>query len=116
MGLRSCLFALFIMVGACGVDSSPPDESAVDQQLTASEIDSSWFTDAAFTNQVGESDLLCSGGKYQTGQINTKYVARFTWPCSGAGGHKVTCYQYQQPSCTGCSGSYTVVACPAGLF
>lgn len=111
------LLPVFLALGACGVDNgAPPDESTTDQGLTANEIDSSWFTDAAFTNQVGETDLYCSGGKYQSGTINTKYVARFTWPCSGAGGEKTTCYEYEPPSCTGCAGSYTVVACPAYLF
>lgn len=109
MRLRTFL-PLLLAIGACGLDQSqpPPDESTTDQGLTANEIDSSWFTDAQFTNQVGESDLYCSGGKYQSGTINTKYVARFTYPCHGGAG-TATCYE-----ATGYG--WQVVTCPAWVF
>ncbi len=112
MGLRSrYLFASLLALAACGVEPpSAPEQSTTADPLTADEIDSSWFSDAQFTNPVGESDLLCSGGKYQWGQINTKYVARFTWPCNGAGGGTPTCYEYD-----GLSG-WKVVTCPAWVF
>lgn len=115
MSLRTTLFLVPLIAVGCGIDPEPSDESSVDQDLTASEIDSSWYSDAAFTNQVGESDLFCSAGKYQHGQIGSKYVIRFTWPCTGVG-HRVACYQYNQPWSSGGAGSYTVVSCPAWLF
>lgn len=113
MRLRPLAWIPLVFVAACALNETPPDESTTDQDLTANEVDSSWFSDAAFTNQVGESDLYCSGGKYQTGTINTKYVARFTWPCNGAGGHKVYCYQYVLSTD---GWKYQNVACPAWLF
>ena|SRR5450432_132916 len=101
----------FLFLAACALDSEPePETSTTDQDLTGSEIDSSWFSDAPFTHQVGESDLYCSAGKYQQGQINTKYVARFTWPCNGGGGFHVSCFAVTVPSV------FEAVPCPAYLF
>jgi len=99
----------FLFLAACALESDPgPQTSTADQDLTASEIDTSWYSDAAFTHQVGESDLYCYGGKYQHGTIGTKYRVQFTWPCVGAGGHPVTCQEFV--------GSWQTVACPANLF
>lgn len=106
------LFILpLLFTAACALDApAEPETSSTDQDLTAQEVDSSWFSDAAFTNQVGETDLYCSGGKYQHGTINTKFVARFYSPCNGAGGTAVKCFELVV------QGSYNEVACPAYLF
>jgi hypothetical protein len=106
----------FLFLAACALDSEPtPQTSTTDQDLTGSEIDSSWFSDAAFKHQVGESDLYCTAGKFQEGTIGTKYVVRFTWPCQGAGGSHASCQEYV-PAQFGESASYQTVDCPAGLF
>ncbi|MFT3695730.1 MAG: hypothetical protein QM831_21515 [Kofleriaceae bacterium] len=95
---------------ACATETSAPETSSADQDLTAREVDTTYFSDAAFQNAVGESDLYCSGGKLQTGNRSSKYKVTFTWPCVGAGGDRVTCYELTYP------GEYEEVACPAGLF
>jgi hypothetical protein len=105
----------FVLFTACALDNAPEATSETDQGLTGSEIDTSWFSDAAFQNQVGETDLYCSGGKGHWGVTSAKYYARFTFPCAGAGGHPVYCAEYVQPA-FGEAGSYQQIECPAGLF
>ena len=100
-----------LFTAACALETpAEPETASTDQDLTGQEVDSSWFTDAGFTHQVGESDLYCTAGKYQQGTINTKFVARFYWPCNGAGGYTVRCFAVTLP------GQYGQVECPAGLF
>jgi len=112
MSIRIASLLPVILLAACGMEP-PPGESTTDQDLTANEIDSSWFSDAAFTNQIGETDLYCTAGHGHWGVQSSRYVARFTWPCNGAGGNRVSCYQLtQSPE----GSSYDVVECPAGLF
>lgn len=109
--MTKLLILPLLFTAACALDApAEPETSSTDQALTGQEVDSSWFSDAAFTNQVGETDLYCGGGKYQHGTINTKYVARFYWPCTGAGGHTVKCFATTVP------GVYEQVPCPASLF
>lgn len=106
------LFILpLLFTAACALDPAEPETSTDGQDLTGQEVDSAWFSDAAFTQQVGETDLYCSGGKYQHGTINTRYVARSYWPCPGAGGHVVKCFAVVIPGAP-----LQQVACPANLF
>jgi hypothetical protein len=105
---------LSFSITACATEV--PDESGVEEDLTANEVDSTYFSDRAMTHEVGEADLYCTGGHYQQGIITAPFVARFTWPCNGAGGHTVTCAEYVPPSSPGAKGSYQTIACPAGIF
>jgi len=113
MSLRIASLLPLLFITACAMDGAPPDETSVDQDLTANEIDTSYYSDAAFTHQVGETDLYCSPGKYKQGQV-TNHVVRFTWPCNGAGGSVPTCFNPVWDT----GGQFTLeqVACPAWLF
>ena len=113
MSLRVASLLPLLLVGACAMDGDSPDETSVDQDLTGSEIDTSYFSDAAFTHQVGETDLYCSAGSYKQGQV-TNHVVRFTWPCNGAGGSAPTCFNPVWDY--GNHFTLEQVPCPANLF
>jgi hypothetical protein len=59
--------------------------------LPANEIETSYYTDANYTNEVGYTFLSCQGGTYREGKTS-RYRLRYQTPCSTGGPTRVACF------------------------
>jgi hypothetical protein len=50
--------------------------------LPANEVETFFFSDAAYENEVGYSVLACQGGFYREGRVG-RYSVRLQTPCNG---------------------------------
>jgi hypothetical protein len=60
--------------------------------LPANEVETVYFSDAGYTNEVGYTILACQGGVYREGRT-TRYRARLFTPCNGSRPlNEIRCY------------------------
>lgn len=59
--------------------------------LPANEIETYYYTDANYTNEVGYTFLSCQGNSYREGRT-ARYRLRYQTPCSTGGAARVACY------------------------
>jgi len=58
--------------------------------LPANEVETDYFSDATFTNEIGSSTLFCNGSHFREGRTS-RFTLRFATPCNGGGIVEVAC-------------------------
>ncbi len=58
--------------------------------LPANEVDTTYYSDATFTQEVGERILACQGGIYREGKVS-RFVVSTVTPCHTSGPIEVAC-------------------------
>ena len=118
---RIKIFALVLVsLAGCAIDS--PSETTDDNTstetsaLSASEVTHTYFSDAAFSKEVGEVVLSpnCAPGKIQWGITNTHYYVVDSVACN-TGAITVSCYEWRDYSGS-VGGDFYQVECPSSVF
>jgi hypothetical protein len=96
-----------VMLGTVGGFICGRSRSA--EALPAQEVETTYFSDATFSVEVGFSVLACNGGHSRSGRT-TRYMVKSTMPCNYRGSDEVACFVDNIP--TTCPPSL----CDSGLF
>jgi hypothetical protein len=84
MKLTKTLRMFGIITALCGIAATQSFA------LPANEVETVYFSDATFTQEVGYTFLACQGGVYREGK-QTRYAVRSMSPCRSSGSSETAC-------------------------